>query len=50
MKRKKLISILKKYHEFEKLHGTEKSAGEVLERAKKIAAEYENEKEEESDD
>lgn len=50
LKRKKIISILKKYHHFEQTNGTAKSAAEILQRAQKIAAEYENDKEEESDE
>ena len=35
-----MVSIIKKYYQIEEAHGTKESAAEILERAKKIAAEY----------
>jgi hypothetical protein len=40
LKKKKMVSILKKYYQIEEVHGDKKSAAEILERAKRIAADY----------
>lgn len=40
LKKKKLITILKKYYQIEEVHGTPESAAKILERAKALADEY----------
>lgn len=37
LKKKKLITILKKYYQIEEAHGTPESAAKILERAKALA-------------
>lgn len=42
LKKKAVITLLKKYLALEKAHGTEESASAIIERAKGMAQEYEN--------
>ena len=50
LKKKKIVSLLNKYYEIEKNHGTQASLKSIEARAKKIAEKYADKKDAEDSD